>query len=65
MNNRSFIKGILAGSIIGTVLGMFTAPQRKPFPESAQKMIGQTQHLQSKAKRVLKGINKGVSEMMK
>ena len=64
--NRSFFRGILAGSIIGTLIGMFSAPQRKPIPESARNMMMEnTRDMQTRAKKVLRGISKGVSEIIK
>jgi gas vesicle protein len=63
--NRSFFRGILAGSILGTLIGMFSAPQRKPIPESAQNIMDNTRNMQNRAKKVLKGISKGVSEIIK
>lgn len=63
--NKSFFKGILAGSIMGALIGMFSSPQMKPIPESAKDMMSSTVKIQNGAKRVLKGITKGVSEIIK
>ncbi|ATW23972.1 YtxH domain-containing protein [Candidatus Formimonas warabiya] len=63
--NRSFFRGILAGSIIGTVIGMFSAPQMKPMPENVRKMMDDPGKIQNRAKKVLKGLSKGVSEIIK
>jgi len=63
--NRSFFRGILAGSIVGTIIGMFSAPQMKPIPESAKNVMDNTIKMQNRAKKVLKGITKGVSDIIK
>ncbi|MEL7566402.1 MAG: YtxH domain-containing protein [Dehalobacterium sp.] len=63
--NRSFFRGILAGSIMGTLIGMFSAPQMKPIPESTRNMMNNTIKMQNRAKKVLKGITKGVSDIIK
>lgn len=63
--NRSFFRGILAGSIVGALIGMFSAPQRKPIPESAKDIMQNTAQMQDRAKKVLKGISKGVSDIIK
>lgn len=63
--NRSFFRGVLAGSIMGTLIGMFSSPQRKPLPESAKDMMNSTLKMQNSAKKVLKGITKGVSDIIK
>ncbi|MGI6684999.1 MAG: YtxH domain-containing protein [Bacillota bacterium] len=63
--NRSFFRGILAGSILGTLVGMFSAPQRKPMVESARNMMDNTRDVQNRAKKVLKGLSKGVSDIIK
>lgn len=63
--NRSFFRGILAGSIVGTLIGMFSAPQMKPMPEAAKTMMDNTMKVQNRAKKVLKGLSKGVSDIIK
>ena len=63
--NRSFFRGILAGSIVGTLIGMFSAPQRKLMPETTINMMDNTMKMQNRAKKVLKGLSKGVSEIIK
>ncbi len=63
--NRSFFRGILAGSIMGTMIGMFSAPQKKTIPENARRRITHTDDMPSRTKRVLKGLSKGVSDIIK
>lgn len=63
--NRSFFRGILAGSIVGTLIGMFSAPQKKPISENAMNVMDNTMKMQNRAKKVLKGLSKGVSDIIK
>lgn len=63
--NSSFFRGMLAGSILGAFVGVFSVPQRKPLMENAKEMMDNTKEVQNRARKVLMGISKGVSEMIK
>ncbi|MGI6712948.1 MAG: YtxH domain-containing protein [Bacillota bacterium] len=61
--NRSFFKGLITGGIIGTFISMLNKPQKKPVPET--RIVDTSVKVQNSAKKIIKGINKGVSEIMK
>jgi len=63
--NRSFFRGMLTGSILGAVIGIFSMPQMKRVPETTRKVVDTTAKVQSGTKKVLKGLSKGVFEMIK
>lgn len=63
--NKSFFRGILAGSILGAIVGMFSAPQKKLVRESAPQIMESSVKMRNGARRVFKGISKGMSDMMK
>lgn len=49
---RGFFNGLLAGGVIGAMVGLFVAPQMK----KKNNLMEQTKHAQSRARRVIKGI---------
>jgi hypothetical protein len=54
---------VITGGIIGTFISMLNKPQKKPVPET--RIVDTSVKVQNGAKKIIKGINKGVSEIMK
>ncbi|MCL4440595.1 hypothetical protein P378_05385 [Desulforamulus profundi] len=56
-----FWRGIITGSLLGAALGMIIRPQRKP----ERMLLGTTRQAGRRAQRMMKGMTKRVSDMMK
>ncbi|MGI6065436.1 MAG: hypothetical protein ACOYI2_02970 [Bacillota bacterium] len=63
--NKSFVQGIIAGSILGTLIGMISTPQKKPVQEAARKIINTEMDMGKNTRKVLKGIRRNVSQIIK
>jgi gas vesicle protein len=57
-----FWNGLLAGSVLGVVAAWLIAPQRKP--SRARKVMGRSRQMQSQARRIMRKVREGVSDLM-
>lgn len=58
---RGFINGLLTGGVIGALVGLFVAPQMK----KEKNWMEQSQHAQSRARKVIKGVRHTMGDLMK
>lgn len=58
---RGFLNGLLAGGVVGALVGLFVAPQMK----KRNNWMEQTKHAQSRARRVIKGVRHTMDDLMK
>ena len=59
---RGFFNGLLAGGVIGALVGLFVAPQMKP---KKMNWVDQSQNAQAKARKVIKGVRHTMNDLMK
>jgi hypothetical protein len=57
-----FWNGLLAGSVLGAVMAWFISPEMKP--EGSRRMMGRSRKAQSGARRIIRRVRDGVSDMM-
>lgn len=55
---RGFFNGLLAGGVIGALMGLFVAPQMK----KRNNWMEQTKQAQSRARKVIKGIRHAMDD---
>ncbi|SHJ32372.1 YtxH domain-containing protein [Desulfofundulus thermosubterraneus] len=61
----SFWRGVIAGSVLGAVIGVLMAPpQRKPEQRSIFRIV-RSGHPRSRTQRILRGMTSRVSEMIR
>ena len=60
---KGFWNGILTGSIMGALIGLFVAPQLKPDTRRSLKKQGN--EIQSRARKVMKGVRNSVKGLIK
>ncbi|SHE58011.1 YtxH domain-containing protein [Desulforamulus putei] len=56
-----FWRGVITGSLLGAALGMALRPQRKP----ERMFLGTTRKAGRRAQKIMKGMTKRVSDMIK
>ncbi|SHG72028.1 YtxH domain-containing protein [Desulforamulus hydrothermalis] len=56
-----FWRGVITGSLLGAALGMVLRPQRKP----ERMFLASTQKAGRRAQKMMKGMSKRVSDMIK
>lgn len=61
MARRGFLNGLLAGGLIGAVVGMIAAPQRKPSPRNG--IFGKTKRAGMRAQKVLDEVKDGIKDI--
>lgn len=61
MNNRSYWSGLLAGGLMGAILGMAISSRQKPH----RKLMMQPGEIGDQARKVMNGISKGMGEMLR
>jgi len=61
---KSFIKGILAGTLLGALAGSFMKPSRKMELNDLIQM-SEDSHLGRRTGRIVKGVAKSVDKMMR
>jgi len=59
---RSFWNGLLTGSLIGAAMAWFIRPQRRPG--TVRRIVGRSANWPGRARRVLRRMREGVSEIM-
>lgn len=61
---RKFLKGVLAGTLLGALAGSVFRPSRKPEMKDMMD-FSEVQQLRKKTGKVLKGMARSVDKMMK
>lgn len=61
---RRFIKGLLAGTLLGVLAGAVIRPSRKPELKDVMDMV-EGMRLKKKTGKTLKGMARSVDKMMK
>ena len=61
VNNRSYWSGLLAGGLMGAILGMAISSRQKP----PRKLMMQSGEIGDQARKVMHGISKGMGDMLR
>ncbi|MFZ3172295.1 MAG: YtxH domain-containing protein [Carboxydocellales bacterium] len=61
MARRGFLNGLMAGGLIGAVIGLITAPQRKPMHR--KDLLGRTKRAGARAQRVFHEVRDGIKDI--
>lgn len=59
MAKRNYFNGLITGGFLGSVLGAIFTSRQKP----SRKLLGKSHQIGDNAKRVLRGISRGMLEM--
>ena len=61
MARRGFLNGLLAGGLIGAVVGLIAAPQRKPVANKG--LLGKTRRAGARAQKVFSDVRDGLKDI--
>lgn len=61
MARRGFLNGLIAGGLIGAVVGLIASPQKKPMPK--KNFLGKTQQSSMRAKKVISEVKDGINDI--
>ncbi|MGD0153635.1 MAG: hypothetical protein ABSC17_07725 [Thermacetogeniaceae bacterium] len=61
MNNRSYWSGLLAGGLVGAILGMVVSSRQMPH----RKLMTNSGEMSDRARKVMRGISRGMGGMLR
>lgn len=61
MNNRSYWSGLLAGGLMGAILGMAVSSRQIPH----RKLMINSGEMGDRARKVMRGISRGMGDMLR
>ncbi|MGD0621667.1 MAG: hypothetical protein ABSA82_04280 [Thermacetogeniaceae bacterium] len=61
MNRQNYWNGLFAGGIMGVILGMFFASRYRP----QRKLLMQSGEIGDRARKVIRGISRGMGDMLR
>ncbi|HEX3032200.1 MAG TPA: hypothetical protein VHS59_08165 [Bacillota bacterium] len=61
MNRKNFLQGLLAGGLVGALVGIAATPQRKPEPGPS--LLSRTTKAGFRAQKMIKEIRRGLVDI--
>lgn len=58
---RNFWNGLIAGSVLGAIIGLVAVPQLKPSPRRT--MLGKTRRVTARAAKMVNDVRDGVKDI--